>query len=302
MRILVVDDSEGIRSSIRELLRDRNEVVLAGDGEEAFNILKSTPFDLVITDNNMPKLVGLELIRQAKQAYPETSFILMTALSAPDEAVEALAIGADDSLGKPFQFAEVLHRVERIEAFREWTGLNRLSKALANSSEGANSDGLGKSELEFAAKVAPEAYPVLILGNDHSNKTQLAQLIHRAGKKSVWPVVSIECRERNPAELTRELLGAPSQSGWLELAGGTLVFLNIDKLSQDLQNKLTLILKDKTFCPEGSARPINLRARILATGCEKLETLAKSGSFSLDLWNLFAASVYQMPSAVKLAA
>src|SRR3989344_4236014 len=98
MLILIADDEAGSRTALSEFLKDNHDLLLAEDGAKALKFLESTNVDLVITDNRMPGMTGLELIQKGLELSPQTSFILMSAFGTVDQAVEAIRKGADDYL------------------------------------------------------------------------------------------------------------------------------------------------------------------------------------------------------------
>lgn len=260
MRILIADDAEGIRSSIAELLRDRHEVVMAADGQEAIKILEASSIDLVITDNNMPNVTGIELIRQAKTISPDTSLILMTAAASSDESVEALQLGADDFFGKPFQFAEVLHRVQRVEDHRRWSKLSTLSKALEG--KGLVSGSWSADAQAFVTKAAGQSEPVLLLGSDAAVFFPFAHAIHESSSRALWPLVSISCAQERFDE---SLYGEGKKAGWLELIGEGALFLDgVERLTSDQQTKLAKVLETRKFQRVGTSREIGFGARLFA--------------------------------------
>src|SRR5579885_233657 len=120
MRILVVDDEIGARTVLAERLKPDHEVETASDGGEALARAEKAAFDLVLSDQKMPKMTGLELLNQVRARAPATSFILMTAHGSVEGAVQAIQAGADDYLLKPIELAEAQHRIARVADLRAW--------------------------------------------------------------------------------------------------------------------------------------------------------------------------------------
>jgi two-component system response regulator MprA len=114
-RVLVVDDEPAVRRALERALRLENyEVAMAGDGEEALDVLASTPADAVILDILMPKLDGLEVCRRLRQGGDRTPVLMLTARDAIDDRVEGLDVGADDYLVKPFALRELQARLRAL--------------------------------------------------------------------------------------------------------------------------------------------------------------------------------------------
>lgn len=125
LRILVVDDEKYIRDLLAELLtKHDNKVETAEDGEQAFKKLSMKHFDVILTDIKMPRMDGFALLRNVKQFHPETAVVVMTAFSQDYTIREALSIGAEEYLAKPFRSEEVLMVVERAY----WRSQSRQSK------------------------------------------------------------------------------------------------------------------------------------------------------------------------------
>ncbi len=130
-RILVVDDEEVVREVIRTALeRPDWYLVEAADGEEAIELLLLEPFDLLIADKNMPGITGLDVIRRAKAIDPHMSTMMVTAFASRESAEEAMAIGLDDYLTKPFELDDLIAKVEQAISNRwERTGVHPRPKA-----------------------------------------------------------------------------------------------------------------------------------------------------------------------------
>ena len=115
-RVLIADDEESIRHVLTEMLNERGyEVRAVGDGEEAMRELASRDYDALVTDVRMPRMNGLDLVRAAQAASPETTIIVMSAYGSHDLAIEAMKAGAYDYLGKPFRPDEVLLVLRKAE-------------------------------------------------------------------------------------------------------------------------------------------------------------------------------------------
>ncbi len=124
VRILVADDEQSIREVIRDFLTlERYEVVDVADGEQALARLQSEPFDILLTDLEMPRVNGLELLRRIRSLDQRPLPIIMTGYATVENAVEAMRVGAHDYILKPFKIDEVVHTIrmarEKLELERE---------------------------------------------------------------------------------------------------------------------------------------------------------------------------------------
>lgn len=295
MLILIADDEAGVRQTLQEFFRGKHEVYLCEDGRSALQVLEKKAFDLVLTDQNMPGLNGLDLIRQGLQISPATSFILMTAYGSVEQAVDAIRLGAEDYFQKPFDLAEVDHRIRRIEELKTWrneTALHQLERHGIHRL-------LGKSQTivrakEFVQKVAGISSPVLILGASGTGKEVLARAIHEEGKKPSSPFVAINCASLNEQLMESELFGhekgaftgaTTPKPGKFELAlGGTLFLDEVGELSPSLQSKLLRVLQEKEFYRVGGTRLIKADARVIAATNRPLSQMILEKTFREDLY------------------
>ncbi|MBI3324338.1 MAG: response regulator [Candidatus Omnitrophica bacterium] len=113
-RILVADDEEGIRESLRLILGEHYDVVFAGDGEETLSQLTRERFEVALLDIKMPKLDGLEVMKRIKQQQIATPVLVLTAYQSVELAKEAVKLGARDYLPKPFERDHILQAVRGI--------------------------------------------------------------------------------------------------------------------------------------------------------------------------------------------
>lgn len=125
LRVLVADDDAGIRRALRAILEDAYEVHEVADGDEAFAAFRAGGADLILSDLQMPRMGGLELLRRVRALDETTAFIVLTGASTVENAVEALRLQADDYLVKPFRVDEVLLSAERALSYRRLLRENR---------------------------------------------------------------------------------------------------------------------------------------------------------------------------------
>ena len=141
-RILLVDDEAIVRKVIRTVLEQPGlYMVEAEDGEKAIELLLAEPFDLIIADKNLPGITGLDVIRRAKAVDPRMGALLITAYASRESADEAMAMGVDDYLVKPFEMNDLLEKVDEALEFRQQRGKAEASASLDPvSSEPVSSD------------------------------------------------------------------------------------------------------------------------------------------------------------------
>ncbi len=295
MHILLVDDEIHATNALKEFLEDDYIITIRNNGKEALDFLKQEKVDLVITDHNMPLMTGMELIKEGKKLFPDCFFVMVTAHSSLEHAIEALRTGADDYLLKPIDFTELEHRVLRIKQLNSW----KNAKALKAQNLPAMSKMIGKSNAlteikNFAQKVADAPTPVLITGQSGSGKELLAKAIHEVGKRGAQPFVAINCATLSEQLLESELFGhekgsftgaTKSKPGKFELAyDGTLFLDEVGELAASLQAKLLRVLQEKEFYRLGGTRLLKTNCRIVAATHRDLETMVKNGEFREDLY------------------
>ncbi|MEK7700594.1 MAG: response regulator, partial [candidate division NC10 bacterium] len=200
--VLVVDDEEGVRASIRAILEETCEILEARNGEEALEVLRARDVDLVMLDQRMPGEPGIDVLPRVKAVDPSTVVVIATAVREVRTAVEALKRGAYDYLTKPFDVDDILLLAER--AF-EKRALERevlcLRSALAGSAPdaaaGAGFEGIVGRHAEMVkiyqlvTRIADTPTTVLITGESGTGKELVARAIHNRSERRAQPFVAV---------------------------------------------------------------------------------------------------------------
>lgn len=298
-RILVVDDEPAQRELVSGFLRKQGfDVVEAAGGGEAVARFKHELFDLVLTDQRMPDLSGLEVLEAVKSTSPEAAVVIMTAYGTIETAVSAIRAGAADYLTKPLNLDELLHRVLRVRERYHLVRENReLREALTERHrvDGIIGDsGQMQEVLSLVRRVAPSDATVLIRGESGTGKELIARALHYASPRAAGPLVKVNCAALAESLLEAELFGhekgaftgaVASRKGRFELADGGSIFLDeIGDLPPHLQVKLLRVLQEREFERVGSSRPIKVDVRLLAATHRNLEALVRDGRFRDDLY------------------
>ncbi|OGK82315.1 MAG: two-component system response regulator [Candidatus Rokubacteria bacterium GWC2_70_24] len=298
-RILVVDDEPAQRELVSGFLRKRGfEVDEAAGGQAALARFTQEPFDLVLTDQRMPDLSGLDLLQRLRAVTPEAAVIVMTAYGTIETAVGAIKAGATDYLSKPINLDELLHRIERVRERQRLLGENRELRAALEERhrvEGIIGDsGRMQEVLSLVRRVAPSDATVLIRGESGTGKELIARAIHHASPRAGGPLVAVNCAALPEGLLESELFGhekgaftgaAASRKGRFELADGGSIFLDeIGDLPLHLQVKLLRVLQERQFERVGGTRTIPVDVRVLAATHRNLEALVREGRFRDDLY------------------
>lgn len=298
-RILVVDDEPAQLELVAGFLAKRGfEVSLAPDGQEALRRFSRESFDLVLTDQKMPGLSGLELIEALRTQNPEVPLIVMTAYGTIETAVAAIKAGAVDYLTKPLNLDELLHRVRQVREHQRLLIENRdLREALheRHRVEGIiGESGPMQEVLSLVRRVASSDTTVLIRGESGTGKELIAKAIHYASPRAAGPLVRVNCAALPESLMESELFGhekgaftgaVAARMGRFELADGGSLFLDeIGDLSPHLQVKLLRVLQEREFERVGSSRPMTADVRALAATHRDLEALVRDGRFRDDLY------------------
>jgi len=297
--ILVVDDELAQRELVSGFLKKQGfNVTSAESGEKALELFRQESFDLVLTDQKMPAMSGLDLLQAIHAINPETAVVLMTAYGSIESAVSSIKGGAIDYLTKPLNLEELFFRVRQAGARRRLFIENReLRETLQGRYriEGIiGESGAMLDVISLVRRVAPSEATVLIRGESGTGKELIAKAIHFASPRASGPLVKVNCAALPETLLESELFGhekgaftgaVTSRQGRFELAnGGTLFLDEIGDLPLHLQAKLLRVLQEREYEKVGSSRPVKVNVRILAASHRPLEALIKAGQLREDLY------------------
>jgi len=298
-RILVVDDEPVQRELISGFLKKQAfDVVAAETGQKALELFRQDSIDLILTDQKMPHMSGLDLLQAVRAINPEIPVILMTAFGSIEAAVSAIQGGATDYLTKPLNLDELLHRIRQVsDRYRIIAENRELREALRERHriEGIiGESGQMLDVLSLVRRVAPSEATVLIRGESGTGKELIAKAIHFASPRASGPLVKVNCAALPEALLESELFGHEkgaftgaigSRQGRFELANGGTIFLDeIGDLPLHLQAKLLRVLQEREYEKVGSSRPVKVNVRIMAASHRPLEDLIKAGQLREDLY------------------
>jgi len=298
-RILVVDDEPAQCEMVSDFLKKQGlDVSSAESGEKALQLFRQDSIDLILTDQKMPGMSGLELLQAVRAINPETPVILMTAFGSIQAAVSAIQGGATDYLTKPLNLDELLYRIRQVsDRYRIINENRELREALQSRHriEGIIAEsGQMLDVISLVRRVAPSEATVLIRGESGTGKELIAKAIHFASPRASGPLVKVNCAALPETLLESELFGhekgaftgaITSRQGRFELAnGGTLFLDEIGDLPLHLQAKLLRVLQEREYEKVGSSRPVKVDVRILAASHRPLEALIKAGQLREDLY------------------
>jgi two-component system response regulator FlrC len=307
-RVLVVDDEEGIRTFIGEVLEGEGlRVTLAADGESAARLLDRESFHLMITDLKMPGLDGMSLLRKARAESPETEVVVLTAHGTVAGAVEAMKLGAFDYLDKPLSGPDELRLVasRAMERRHLREEAQRMSPLENGEPVIIAQDRVMQAVMGHVRKVAATDASVLLLGESGTGKEVLSRVLHRESRRAAGPFVAVNCAAISEALLESEMFGhekgaftgaVATHRGRFELADrGTLFLDEVSEIKPQLQAKLLRILQERRFERVGGTRTIEVDVRIVAaTNCDLTEEM-RAGRFREDLYHRLAVFPIRIP-------
>jgi DNA-binding NtrC family response regulator len=297
--VLVVDDEKEMVELISATLKKGNyQVDSAHDGNKAIEKIRGNAYDLVITDLKMPKVSGMDILREAKRVSTDTNVVMITGYATISSAVEAMKQGAFDYIPKPFSKDELNLVAKRVFDYRRLVMENQhLKSELAEKYDYHNI--LGRSEamrkvFETIEMVGPSNSTVLIQGESGTGKELVARAIHYSSPRAENPFVKLNCAAVPEGLMESELFGhekgaftgaVRKTKGRFERADkGTLLFDEISEMSYNLQAKLLRVLQEREFERVGDGATQRVDVRILATTNRNLREEVKAKAFREDLY------------------
>ncbi len=311
-KVLIVDDERSMREML-EIFLKREGYTVAGSANaaDALAVMAGEdPFDLIISDINMPGLSGLDLLREVRSGDPGIPVIMITAYGSSDSAVEAMKLGATDYITKPFRIEEIKSRIsaviERRKLVEENVQLHRLlEEQFSFENIVGRSPGM-KRMFEVIERVSPMDSTVVITGASGTGKELIARALHYHGGGRKGSFVSVNCGALVETLLESELFGHrkgaftgadSNRQGLFETAsGGTLFLDEITETSGALQVKLLRAIQEREVLPVGGTVPVKVDARIIAATNSDLAGEVKKGRFREDLYYRLNVIHIQVPA------
>jgi len=306
LEVLVVDDEPAIRQILAvRLTKAGCRVVQAADATEALEKLAKGEFEVAVSDIQMPDFDGIELVRKARAAGVDTSFIMMTAYASVDTAIQAIKAGASDYMIKPVRHDEVLHRVAKVADMRRLSSENRVLREIVNATQeevfGFASPAMRDLD-RLIAKVAPTDSTVLVTGESGTGKGVIARKIHQQSARAAGPFIPVNCGAIPENLMESELFGHVKGSFtgadrarkglFLEADKGTIFLDEIGELPLALQVKLLHVIEEKSVRPVGSEQTKKADVRIVAATNRDLVQMVADGRFREDLY--FRLTVFHL--------
>jgi len=307
-KILIIDDEQSIRSTLREILEyEKYTVDEAKDGEEGLKMLISDNYDIALCDVKMPKMDGIEMLERVKMAGLDTQLIMISAHGTIETAVDATKMGAFDFVPKPPDLNRLLLTVKNaLEKSSLVTETKVLKKKLSKKYEMVGESAPLKEVLEMMDKVGPTDARVLITGANGTGKELVARGIHERSNRSKAPFIEVNCAAIPTELIESELFGhekgaftsaVKQRIGKFELAdGGTLFLDEVGDMSLSAQAKVLRALQEHRITRVGGDKDINVNVRVLAATNKDLKAEIAEKRFREDLYHRLGVILIQVPA------
>lgn len=297
-RILVVDDEDEVRGRLIRVLSGEFDAAEASDGPEALEKISRETYDLVLLDQRMPRLSGLEVLREIKKKHPEVDVIMVTAVDDRSVIVECIKGGAEDFIVKPIGIPDLKQKIRNLSKRRKLAAENQRLRAeldrLAGFDEMVGESPALMKVLEAVRKVATMKIPVLVCGESGTGKELIARAIHRNSSRRDDAFLTVNCGAFEDNLLASELFGhvrgafTDAREGkrglFVAADGGTLFLDEISETSPSFQVQLLRVLENGEVRPIGSTTPQTVDTRIVAATNKDLEKEVEKGAFRKDLY------------------
>ncbi len=296
--ILIVEDEVKMRRILEVNLRERYNVLLANNGDEALSIIKGNEVNLILTDLKMPGKDGISLLHDVKDFAPDIPVILITAYGTIESAVQAMKEGAYDYILKPLKIDEIEVAVEKALSHARLIDENRSLREELKTSYGfdniisVNPNML--KILELVGQIADSKATVLLQGESGTGKELVARAIHYRSQRSRGPFIVVNCSAIPRELLESELFGYEKGAftgasrlklGSFELADtGTLFLDEIGEMKKELQVKIMRALEGYGFMRIGGNEYIDVDVRVITATNRDLKEAVATGEFREDLY------------------
>ncbi len=316
-KILIVEDEKAISGVLQSILSDEikdYEFIIAEDGLEGYKNIEKEDFALVISDIKMPKLSGTELLKQALQLKPDTTFVMISGHADIDMAVDCLKEGAYDFISKPIDINRLITSVKNALNKEKLASENKhlqtenktLKKKVNKKYQMVGESPALKKIQDMIEKVANSDARVLITGPNGAGKELVAHAIHAQSDRNKGPMIEVNCAAIPSELIESELFGhvkgsftgaIKDKQGKFELANNGTIFLDeIGDMSLVAQAKVLRALQESKVSPVGSDKEIKVDVRVLAATNKNMQAEIEAGRFREDLYHrLSVIEIYVPP-------
>jgi two-component system, NtrC family, nitrogen regulation response regulator NtrX len=307
-KILVVDDEELIRETLRDILEHEGyKVEEASDGFQAINLIKKNKFDVILCDIKMPKVDGMEVLEKSMEIAPDVPVIMISGHGTVETAIEAAKKGAFDFIAKPPDLNRMLITIRNaLDKSTLITEAKSLKRKVSKTR-----DIIGESEAiqkikDTIERVAPTEARILITGANGTGKELVARWVHEKSSRAEGPLVEVNCAAIPSELIESELFGHEKGSftsaikqriGKFEQAnGGTLFLDEIGDMSLSAQAKVLRALQENKITRVGGDKETPVNVRIVAATNKNLYDEIQKGNFREDLYHRLSVILIHVPS------
>jgi two-component system nitrogen regulation response regulator NtrX len=306
--VLIIDDEPSIRTILKEIMEDEGYTVhLAGDGFEGLHLLKSTKVELVFLDIWLPRMGGIDVLKEIKKEYSEIEVIVISGHANVDMAVNAIKLGAFDFIEKPLDMDRVINLARnamKLETLKQENKTLKSQLMLEDKMIGAPEE-MDKVN-QIIEQTASSDSRVMITGDNGTGKELVARKIHLKSSRRNRPFIEVNCAAIPDNLIESELFGhekgaftgASSQrKGKFEAAdGGTLFLDEVADMSLSAQAKVLRAVQEMQFERVGGEKTIEVDVRILAATNKNIPEEIEKGNFREDLYFRLNVIPIKLPS------
>jgi len=312
--LLVVEDDLDFRDLISLVFRDSgHEVNVVEDGDTAIKMVCERKYDVVLADLVLPRLSGMDVLRETKANSPDTEVIIMTAHGSMDHAIQAMKLGAFDYLQKPFGVPELELRMESAlkqkKLKNEVDYLRHELNVIYNINDLIHESPAIKKVLKKVQKASEGDNAALITGDPGTGKGLLAGAIHYSSGRKGSSFIKVNCAALDEQTLDSELFGhtdrAPGGAGQMRVGrleqanGGTIYLHEISELPLSTQAKLVRVIDGGVMEMVGGHRTISVDVRVISSSSADLNREMREGRFSKELYTRLSRIEINVPPLRK---
>ena len=298
-KLLIIDDERIALRNLEHIMKKEGyDVTGTQSGPNALKLLDTQRFDIVLTDLRMEKVDGMQILKKARELYPDAEVIMITGYAALDSAIDAMKHGAFYYIAKPFKLDEVRkvvrEAVHKVNLRTENRHLREQLETYQGKVKIITQDPTLQKLLDTARQIAPTDCNVLITGESGTGKELFARFIHLSSKRAGGPFFAVNCGAFTEELLSNELFGhekgaftgaTNQKKGIIEMASnGTLFLDEITEMPPSMQVKLLRVIQEKEVLRVGGTEPLKVDVRFVAATNRDIQDSMKTGSFRQDLY------------------
>ncbi|MEO0206341.1 MAG: sigma-54 dependent transcriptional regulator [candidate division WOR-3 bacterium] len=299
MRLLLIEDEQAQRALLKRILEKEGYIVSESEnGKKGIELFTNEDFDIVLLDQRLPDMSGIEVIEKLKEISPIVPVIMITAYANVQDAVKAMKMGAFHYLNKPVDPDELLITIQKatdtLNLKRENEELKRQLRIKYQSDRIIYKSEKMEKVMSLVYRAAQSDASVLITGESGTGKELVAGAIHNLSKRKDKNFVVAHLAALPETLIEAELFGHERGAftgadkrriGKFEFASGGTIFLDeIGELPQAVQVKLLRVLQEKKITRLGSNEEIPVDIRIICATNKDIDEEVKNATFRDDLY------------------